>query len=117
MIHIPDSIYPKDAQGQPLCPRCKNPIKACDCPSLEPAKPKPVKVLPKIRLEKNGRKGKIVTLVEGLLPSEIYLKGLSKTLKTSTGSGGTYYISENSGVVEIQGDHKKAIEKFFNDLI
>ncbi len=113
MINIPDFVYSKDNAGNSLCPRCKKQIKVCDCPSLEPVKAKIIKVLPKVRLDKSGRKGKSVTLIENLPCNETYLKDLAKQLKIRTGSGGTFYFSEGSGVVEVQGDHKKLIEQFF----
>ena len=111
MIHIPDSIYPKDSNGQSVCPKCRKLINLCDCPSFEPAKPKQVAFVPSVRLEKSGRKGKIVTMVEGLPRNEGYLKNLAKDLKTRTGSGGTFYFSERGGVVEIQGDHQQVIKQ------
>lgn len=113
MIKIPDFIYPKDEQGQALCPRCRKLIAACDCPSLEPPKPKSAPVIPKIRLDKSGRHGKYVTLIEHLPRNESYLKDLAKKLKMKTGSGGTYYLSEGFGTIEIQGDHQKTIKQFF----
>ena len=119
MIKIPDFVYPKDESGQAICPRCRKLINACDCPVL---KPKPnsiqtIKILPKIRLDKSGRKGKCVTLIEELPRNENYLKDLAKKLKMKTGSGGTFYLGENGGIIEIQGDHKKIIEQFFKPPI
>ena len=111
MIHIPDSIFPKDALGNPVCPKCKKLLKACDCPSFDPTKPKMDLFKPTIRLDKTDRHGKIVTLVQGLPSNETYLKELSKTLKVKTGSGGTFYVAGGFGVIEIQGDHRKMIEK------
>ncbi|MEI7999629.1 MAG: translation initiation factor [Candidatus Omnitrophota bacterium] len=111
MIFIPDSIYPKDAQGNPICPRCKKLINSCACPSYEPPKSKQPKLIPRIRLDKSGRKGKAVTLIKGLPPSEVYLKNLAKDLKVKTGSGGTFYVEQNFGVIEIQGDHCSIIKR------
>ncbi len=113
MIDIPDFVYPKDAAGQALCPKCKKPIAACDCPSMEPPKLKKAKIVPKIRLDKSGRKGKVVTLIEDLPVNESYLKDVAKQLKTKTGSGGTFYVADGRGVIEIQGDHQLVIRKFF----
>ena len=113
MIHIPDFVYPKDSEGRELCPKCKKLIKACVCPAIEPVKIKPLKVKPKISLDKSGRRGKAVTLIEGLPRNESYLKELAKKLKMKTSSGGTFYLSEDSGVIEIQGDHQKSIEPLF----
>ena len=113
MIKIPDFVYPKDKDGNSLCPQCSKFIKDCICPSLDPVKPKSVKIFPKVRLDKSGRKGKCVTLIENLPCNESYLKNLAKTLKMKTGSGGTFYFTEGVGVVEIQGDHKQLVEQFF----
>ena len=111
MIHIPDSIFPKDAQGNPVCPKCQKLLKDCDCPSFDPTKPKMDLFKPTIKLDRSDRHGKKVTLIQGLPSDEAYLKELSKTLKVRTGSGGTTYISEGFGVIEIQGDHRKTVEK------
>ncbi len=60
-----------------------------------------------VRLERKGRGGKSVTVIEGLrMPhheQDILLKGL----KTILGTGGT--VKEAS--LEIQGDHRDAIMK------
>ncbi len=116
MIHIPDSIYPKDFNGHALCPRCRKLVAQCVCPSLEPAKPKQPKIKPTIRLDKSGRKGKVVTLIGALPRNEAYLKDLASQLKAKTGSGGTFYVTEDGGTIELQGDHKDVVVKFFNPL-
>ncbi|MBF0490110.1 MAG: stress response translation initiation inhibitor YciH [Candidatus Omnitrophica bacterium] len=113
MIHIPDSIFPKDIEGNLLCPQCQKKVKECSCPSYEPAKPKVKPIKPVIRLDKSGRKGKVVTLISNLPCEESYLKNLAKTLKSKTGSGGTFYMADGEGVVEIQGDHKLVVQEFF----
>jgi translation initiation factor 1 len=113
MIDIPDSIYPKDSNGNALCPRCKKTVAQCDCPSIEPAKPKSPSIKPSIRLDKSGRRGKVVTLISALPRNEAYLKDLAKELKVKTGSGGTYYLSADGGTIELQGDHKEMAKEFF----
>jgi translation initiation factor 1 len=113
MIDIPDFVYPKDAGGNPICPRCQKLIAQCNCPVIEKPQPKQVAVRPKIRLEKSGRQGKMVTLIEGLPTNEAYLKDLAKKLKVKTGSGGTYYTNQEGGIVEIQGDHREMLRSFF----
>src|SRR6201993_23887 len=107
MIDIPDFVYPKDDHGNPLCPRCRKPVKDCACPSGESSKPKQsLKGMPKIILDKSGRKGKVVTIIQGVSPSEAYLKDMSKKLKVKTGSGGAYYVEGAFCVIELQRDHK-----------
>lgn len=111
MIHIPDSIFPKDKDGNPVCPKCQKIIKDCDCPSFDPTKPRMDLYKPVIRLDRSDRNGKTVTLIKGLPSDENYLKELSKTLKVKTGSGGTFYIAGGLGVVELQGDQRKTVER------
>ena len=61
----------------------------------------------RIRIEKNGRKGKTVTLVTGFVGTEDDLKDLGKILKTKLSTGG----STKDGEIIIQGDVKlKVIE-------
>ena len=113
MIDIPDFVYPKDSSGNALCPRCHNLVAQCSCPSGEAKKPKAAVIKPSIRLDKSGRRGKVVTLIGALPRNESYLKDLAKKLKVKTGSGGTFYLTEDGGVVEIQGNHKDAVIEFF----
>ncbi len=62
--------------------------------------------------ETKGRKGKGVTLINGL-PLEIdALKKLAKSLKQKCGSGG----SVKNGVLEIQGDHRDVLEDHLSEL-
>ena len=52
------------------------------------------------RLEKKGRGGKTVTIVEGFVGAEDDLKDLAKTLKNKCGTGG----SVKDGDIIMQGD-------------
>lgn len=65
-----------------------------------------------LRIEKTGRGGKTVTVIDKLPRSGDYLSRLAKMLKTRCGSGGTYKIEE-SGMVEIQGDKREMIRAIF----
>ena len=56
----------------------------------------------RIKIEKNGRKGKTVTLVTGFIGTEDDLKDLGKILKTKLSTGG----STKDGEIIIQGDVK-----------
>ncbi len=113
MIDIPDSIFPKDNDGNLLCPKCLKQVSACSCPSGEPPKPKAKKLQPKVQLDKSGRRGKVVTIIRNLPRDERGLSNLAKELKVKTGSGGTFYTGEDGGVIELQGDHKRVIDQFF----
>lgn len=59
----------------------------------------------RVRMERAGRKGKTVTLVEGFAGSEDDLKTLGKWLKTRLGTGGT----AKDGEIVIQGDVRTKI--------
>ena len=53
----------------------------------------------------------------GALPrNEVYLKNLAKELKVKTGCGGTYYVAEDGGTIELQGDHKEIVKEFFRTV-
>lgn len=66
-----------------------------------------------LRLEKAGRGGKTVTVVDGLPKTEIFLKETTKKLKQQCGSGGTYSLAGKEGLIEIQGDHRERIRTYF----
>lgn len=66
------------------------------------------------RLEKSGRGGKTVTVIDQLPKQELFLKELCKELKSKCGVGGTYSLSGKEGVIEIQGDKRVAIKAIFD---
>ncbi len=59
----------------------------------------------RVRIEKNGRGGKTVTIVSGFIGSETDLKELGKSLKSKCGVGG----SAKDGEVLVQGDFKQRV--------
>lgn len=62
---------------------------------------------PVARIEKKGRGGKSVTVLCRLPAYDQYLKELCKFLKQSLGSGGTHYIENGEGVIELQGEWRE----------
>lgn len=116
MIDIPDSIFPTDGEGNIICPKCRFCLSGCTCPSWQPRVPRQAKLTPQLRLDKSGRKGKVVTLIEKLPGDEYLLRDLSKGIKAKTASGGTYYCDADQGTIEIQGDHLKTIRAFLIDF-
>jgi translation initiation factor 1 len=56
-------------------------------------------------MEKAGRGGKMVTIVDGLPENEAFLKELSQDLKRACGTGGTVL----EGAVQLQGDVRDRI--------
>jgi translation initiation factor 1 len=66
-----------------------------------------------LRIEKQGRGGKTVTVIDGLPKVEVFLKEWTTRLKKKCGSGGTYITSGKEGVIEIQGDKRDLIRAEF----
>jgi len=62
-----------------------------------------------LRVEKAGRKGKTVTVIDRLPRSETYVRDLASRLKSRCGAGGTCEIKPTGGLIEIQGDRREQI--------
>jgi len=58
-----------------------------------------------VRRELKGRRGKTVTVIEGVPLAEDDLRALAGEFKRRLGTGG----SIKDGVIEIQGDHRDAL--------
>lgn len=82
-----------------VCPRCGWPERRCAC-AAGSQEAVPDRITVRLRIEKAGRKGKTVTVVDSLPHNQPFLKDLAKELKKACGAGGT--VVENR--VEIQGD-------------
>lgn len=89
-----------------VCPRCGWPQKNCRC-SVAVEERVPEKITARLRIEKAGRRGKTVTVVEGLPKNRDFLKDLTGELKKACGSGGT----TGEDHIEIQGDHRDGLRK------
>ena len=100
-------VYSTDPEVNQKCPKCKELLAACTCQ----AEPKFAgsKFVAYLRIEKAGRGGKTVTVIDELPKVESLLKELTTELKKKCGSGGTYLMDRKEGVIEIQGDKKEAI--------
>ncbi len=70
-----------------------------------PATAGPAKSRTIVRLDRKGRGGKSVTVIEGLQIPDKNREELLKQLKTRLGTGGTV----KNGSLEIQGDHCDAV--------
>ena len=66
----------------------------------------------RVRIEKNHRGGKTVTIVSGFTGKQDDLEALAKTLKTKCGTGG----SAKDGEVLIQGEMKERVVKLLNEM-
>jgi len=95
-------VYSTD-QGR-ICPGCQQPQEQCAC--KQDSTPYSGDGIVRISRQTKGRKGKGVTLIEGIpLPADD-LKTLAKQLKKSCGSGGTV----KDGIIEIQGDYREQLQ-------
>lgn len=68
----------------------------------------------KLRIEKNGRGGKIVSVIYNLPNNPPYFKELAKKLKNHCGSGGSF--QDDTRTIEIQGDHLAKIKAYLLKL-
>src|SRR5215208_5743098 len=87
------------AKGR-MCPRCGWPESQCACSSRTANEPVPTRIVAKLRMEKKGRGGKMVTVVDGLPRNDEFLKELAQELKRMCGTGGT--VTEDG--IELHGD-------------
>lgn len=94
-------------QGQ-ICPACDQPINDCQCNAEKIPEGDGVV---RLKRESKGRKGKGVTLIEGVLLAPSDLKKLAKELKNKCGTGGTV----KDGVIEIQGDQRDLLMTVLTD--
>lgn len=105
-------VYSSDPKQNEKCPKCKELKGACKCveeKAPEQNKKGGYKFVAVLRIEKQGRGGKTVTVIDRLPKQELFLKDLCKELKSKCGTGGTFITSGQEGVIEIQGDHREKI--------
>jgi len=101
-------VYSSDPEQNIKCQKCKQLMVECTCVSEEdPGNYKGAAVL---RIEKQGRGGKVVTVIDRLPRNDSFLKNLTGILKKKCGAGGTSLIDARfGGVIEIQGDKREVI--------
>jgi translation initiation factor 1 len=91
-----------------ICPGCGWPEKDCKCSSQSASSEAiPKKIVAKLRMEKKGRGGKTVTVVDGLPNNAAFLRDLSQELKRACGTGG----AAGDGFVEVQGDLRDRVRE------
>jgi len=92
-------------QGR-TCPQCGWPVKSCRC-STNVEQPVPDRIVARLRIERAKRRGKTVTVVEGLPRNKAFLKTLATELKKSLATGGKIIDDR----IEIQGDHRDRLRE------
>lgn len=102
--------------GTPLerpvtCERCELPLERCRCPRNAAGRiVLPAEQPARVRREK--RRGKLVTVIDGLDPEASDLGGLLKQLRSKLATGGTVA----AGMIELQGDHRDRVVEFLRGL-
>ncbi len=66
----------------------------------------------RVRLDRKGRAGKSVTVIEGLMMRQREKEAMLKQLKADIGTGGTL----KDGDLELQGDHCRRVMEALNKL-
>ena len=83
-----------------ICPGCGWPEVDCKCSQSAATESIPNRIVAKLRMEKKGRGGKTVTVIDGLPRNDAFLKELAAELKRACGTGGTV----TDGGIELHGD-------------
>jgi translation initiation factor 1 len=93
--------------GGEVCARCGRPVGDCACARTDAEEPVPEKIVARLRMERAGRGGKIVTVVDGLPRNEAFLKDLCAELKRACGTGGAV----KDGTIELQGELRERVRE------
>ena len=89
-----------------VCSRCGWPKTDCRC-AANLDQPVPERIVARLRLEKSGRGGKSVTVIDSLPQNRDFLRNLATELKRACGTGGT---AIDDGV-ELQGDLRERVRE------
>jgi translation initiation factor 1 len=102
-------VYSSDGSHLKLCKKCGE--DPCECISS----PQnivtiiPEKTVLKIKIEKNQRGGKTVTVIHDLPYNPKYFEDLAKKLKNHCGTGGTFK-KDPPIQIELQGEQREKVE-------
>ena len=91
-----------------VCPACGQPVAHCTCKATAAAQARAQQTgngTVRVQLDTKGRKGKGVTVINGVPLADEALTQLGKKLKAQCGAGGTV----KDGVIEVQGDHRETV--------
>lgn len=100
-------VYSTDSTKQ-KCPKCGQ--YDCICNKVEdgPLAGQTAKIM----VDRKGRKGKSMTVVEGLKVNPMHLADIAKTIKQKIGAGGT----AKQGRIEIQGEHRDKVAAVLQEM-
>lgn len=102
-------VYSSDGSHLKLCKKCGEDPCVCDDSPTHIVTIEPSKVTLKIKLEKNQRGGKLVTVLHDFPFNPPYFEELARKLKNHCGTGGTYK-KETKPQIELQGDQREKAE-------
>ena len=84
-----------------VCDTCGLPEEICVCEEI-------AREQQEIRITTSTRRyGKLMTIVEGIDPTDIDMKTLTVDLKNACACGGSF----KEGNIELQGDHRERVKK------
>ena len=95
----------------PRCERCGKLEEDCTCPPEPPPRIPPQQQTARLSIEKR-KKGKLVTLVQGLPSEGNDLPSLLSQLKAACGAGGAL----KEGALEIQGNQLGRLRKALREI-
>lgn len=96
------------------CPDCGRKLQKCRCQTDPPDRDSRERTdgKPLVLLQRKGRGGKTVTVVEGLGLPDAEMKALAKKLKAHCGTGGAV----KNQTLEIQGDQVSKVKDYLARL-
>lgn len=109
-------VYSSDGSHLKLCKKCTEDPCICQSAPQFIQTVIPEKTTLKIKLEKNQRGGKLVTVIHDLPNNPTYFEDLTKKLKNHCGTGGTFK-NEGKAQIELQGDQREKVEAFLSKLL
>lgn len=108
-------VYSSDGSHLKICKKCSEDPCICSSSIENQTSVIPEKTTLKIKLEKNQRGGKLVTVIHELPNNPPYFLELAKKLKNHCGTGGTYK-SDAKPQIELQGDQREKVEAYLAKL-
>jgi translation initiation factor 1 len=94
-------------QAGRICPGCGWPAADCRCSKPAENASIPARIVARLRVEKKGRSGKTVTVVDGLPLNAAFVETLGQELKRACGTGG----AAAAGTIELQGDLRDRVRE------
>ena len=88
-----------------ICPGCRRPVAGCVCKSASGQRVQPAGGAVRVLREKQGRGGKMVSVITGLPLNAEQLATLAGELKRRCGAGGGVAGAN----IEIQGEHRDTL--------